>query len=180
MKSVTSKPNQQQDRSDQTRRRILKAAVKEFSAHGLAGARTDAIARSAKVNTALLYYYFKSKETLYTATIEDMIGNVVKSTTAVLEKRCTPGEHLLCLALNHFDRIFTQHDFQSLMQQEMIRFRNSKSTVLPVIARSAFMPLLARMQKTVRQGIRTGELVQLDWMQVIYSGFGANVFYFLS
>ncbi len=180
MKSVSSKPNQQQDRSDQTRRRILKAAVKEFSAHGLAGARTDAIARSAKVNTALLYYYFKSKETLYTATIEDLIGNVVRTTTAVLEQRCTPGEHLLRLALNHFDRIFTQHDFQSLMQQEMIRFRNSKSTVLPVIARSAFMPLLARMQKTVRQGIRTGELVQLDWMQVIYSGFGANVFYFLS
>jgi hypothetical protein len=62
----------------------------------------------------------------------------------------------------------------------MIRFRNSKSKVLPMIARTAFAPLLVRMRKTVRQGIRTGELVRLDWMQVIYSGFGANVFYFLS
>jgi TetR/AcrR family transcriptional regulator len=179
MKTGAANSNQQ-ERSDQTRRRILQAAVHEFSAHGLAGARTDAIARSARVNKALLYYYFKSKEALYIATIEDAIGNVLKNALTLLEQRCTPGEHLLRLALNHFDRIMIQHDFQSLMQQEMIRFRDGKSSALPVIARTAFMPLLARIQKTVRQGVRTGELVELDWMQVIYSGFGANVFYFLS
>jgi TetR/AcrR family transcriptional regulator len=71
MKSTNPNSNQQ-DRSDQTRHRILEAAVKEFSAQGLAGARTDSIARSAKVNKALLYYYFKSKESLYIASIEDM------------------------------------------------------------------------------------------------------------
>lgn len=170
----------QQGRSEQTRRRILQAAVKEFSAYGLAGARTDAIARSAKVNTALIYYYFKSKEALYIAAIEDLVSNVVKSTGAVLEQKCTPGEHLLRLALNHFDRILVQHEFQSLMQHEMIRLRDGKSTTLPVIARTAFVPLLAKLKKRVRDGVRSGELVQLDWLQVIYSAFGANVFYFLS
>jgi TetR/AcrR family transcriptional regulator len=179
MKTSRSNANQQ-ERSDQTRRKILHAAVQEFSAHGLAGSRTDAIARSARVNKALLYYYFKSKEALYTATIEDMVGNVMKSTNALLEQRCTPGEHLLRLALNHFDRILTQPDFQSLMQQEMIRFRSGKTTALPIIARTAFAPLLARVHKTVSKGVREGELVPLDWMQVLYSGFGANVFYFLS
>lgn len=180
MKNTKPNPNQR-DRSDQTRHRILVAAVKEFSAHGLAGARTDSIARSAKVNKALLYYYFKSKEALYLATIEEMVGNVVKSTTAVFEQSCTSGEQLLRLALNHFDRILTQHDFQSLMQQEMIRFRIGKgSTALPLIARTAFAPLIVRLRKTVREGIRTGELLPIDWMQVIYSGFGGNVFYFLS
>jgi len=49
-----------QDRSDRTRRKILRAAVREFSTHGLSGARTDAIANSAKVNKALLYYYSKA------------------------------------------------------------------------------------------------------------------------
>lgn len=179
MSSIKPNPDQQ-DRSDQARRKILKAAIREFSTHGLAGARTDAIAQSARVNKALLYYYFKNKESLYIATIEDVIGDVVKSTTALLEQKCTPGEHLLRLAINHFDRILTQHDFQSLMQQEMIRFQSGKSTALPMIARSAFSPLLVRMEKTVRQGIRTGELIPLDWMQVVYSGFGANAFYFLS
>jgi TetR/AcrR family transcriptional regulator len=32
----------------------------------------------------------------------------------------------------------------------------------------------------VEDGIRNGELCQMDWLQVVYSIFGANVFYFLS
>jgi TetR/AcrR family transcriptional regulator len=168
------------ERSEQTRKRILKAAVKEFSAHGLAGARTDAIARAARANKALLYYYFKSKEALYVAAIEDAMADIAEKTTAILKYECSPGEHLLQLALNHFDRILTQHNFQGLMQQEMVRFRAGKSTALPLIARSTFAPLLREIRKEVRRGVRSGELVPMEWMQVIYSSFGSNVFYFLS
>ena len=55
---------------EETREAILKAALKEFAQEGLAGARTDAIARSAGVNKALLYYYFDDKETLYGAVLD--------------------------------------------------------------------------------------------------------------
>jgi AcrR family transcriptional regulator len=41
-----------------TRRRILAAALAEFSAKGFAGARVDAIARRAKGNKRMLYHYF--------------------------------------------------------------------------------------------------------------------------
>src|SRR6267154_134608 len=50
---------------EESRAAILQAAAQEFAEHGIAGARTDAIAREARVNKALLYYYFKDKETLY-------------------------------------------------------------------------------------------------------------------
>ncbi len=170
----------QQDRSDQSRRRILDAAIREFSAHGLAGARTDAIARSARVNKALLYYYFKDKEALYAATVEDVMSAAVRATAAIFALDCTPGEQLLRLVLSHFDRILSQAHFQSLMQQEMVRYQTGKSTTLPIFARNAFAPLLRRTQALVRQGIRSGELVHTEPMQIVYSGFGANVFYFLS
>jgi TetR/AcrR family transcriptional regulator len=104
----------------------------------------------------------------------------MQSTAAVLESKCTPGEHLLRLALNHFDRILTQHEFQSLMQQEMVRFQHGKSTSIPLLASKAFAPLLKKFQEAVLQGIRTGELCDIDWMQVMYSSFGANAFYFMS
>jgi len=55
----------QAERSAETRSRILDAALSEFAANGLAGARTEQIAQSAGVNKALLYYYFESKEKLY-------------------------------------------------------------------------------------------------------------------
>lgn len=54
---------------DRTRRRILAAALAEFSAKGFAGARVDAIARRAKGNKRMLYHYFGNKEALFTAVV---------------------------------------------------------------------------------------------------------------
>src|SRR5271154_7404329 len=126
------------NRADHTRKAILRAAICEFSAHGLAGARTDAIAESAKVNKGLLYYYFKSKSGLYAAAVEEVSEIVFEHTLAALDPGHSAGERLLRAALNHFDRILTQHEFQSLMQQEMVRFRRDESGSLPAIFRTAF------------------------------------------
>jgi TetR/AcrR family transcriptional regulator len=170
----------QQDRSDRTRKKILRAAVREFSTHGLSGARTDAIARSARVNKALLYYYFKGKQELYAAAVEEVSAAVVKNALAALDPAYSPGERLLRSALNHFDRILTQREFQSLMQQEMVRFRQGDRGSLPHFFRTAFKPLVGKLEGAVKEGIRTGELCRIDPLQVMYSMFGANAFYFLS
>lgn len=50
--------------------RILAAATQEFAANGFHGARTQAIADAAGVNKAMLHYYFRSKENLYTQVIK--------------------------------------------------------------------------------------------------------------
>lgn len=169
-----------QDRADQTRKNILRAAIREFSVHGFAGARTDAIADSAKVNKALLYYYFKSKQGLYTAAFEGIASAVVERTLAALDPGRSAGERLLRAALSHFDRILTQHEFQNLLQQEMVRLRRGESGVVPLLVKKVFKPLLAKLQETIEEGIKTGELCEFDWLQVVYSMLGANVFYFLS
>ncbi len=44
---------------------ILRAATQEFAERGFAAAGVDRIARRARVNKALLYYYFGSKVALY-------------------------------------------------------------------------------------------------------------------
>jgi TetR/AcrR family transcriptional regulator len=48
-----------------TKARIIAAAVREFSAKGISGARVEAIAARARVNKRMLYYYFESKEGLF-------------------------------------------------------------------------------------------------------------------
>ena len=168
------------NRADRTRKTILRAAIREFSAHGLAGARTDAIAESAKVNKALLYYYFKSKTGLYAAAIEEVSNVVAERAMAALDPKHSAGERLLRTALSHFDRILTQRDFQSLMQQEMVRMRRGESEALPTMVENVFKPLLGKLQEAIHDGIQTGELCQVDWLQVVYSVLGANVLYFLS
>jgi TetR/AcrR family transcriptional regulator len=83
-------------------------------------------------------------------------------------------------ALNHFDRILGQHEFQRLMQQEMIRLQRGESDAMDVVIKRVFAPVLTMYQALVREGIASGELIDVDWMQIQLSSLGANVFYFLS
>lgn len=168
------------DRSAETRARILDAALSEFSAHGLAGARTEQIAAAAGVNKALLYYYFESKEKLYTAALEMIACKIRDRSMAVYLSTASPGERLLRAALDHFDRILAQQEFQSLMQHEMVRLHKGEEGAMPILVKRVFGPLQAMMQSTVHDGIACGELIDVDWFQIPLAAMGANVFYFLS
>jgi AcrR family transcriptional regulator len=49
----------------ETKRRLMKAAVDEFAQYGLAGARVDRIAETAKANKRSIYMHFGTKEELF-------------------------------------------------------------------------------------------------------------------
>jgi len=170
----------QAERADQTRARILDAAIHEFSENGLAGARTEQIAELAGVNKALLYYYFSSKEALYTAALDAVVEGVRANSFALLEADASAGERFLRIVLNHFDRMYSNRAFQSLMQQEMIRLHSGESNAMGPIAEKLMRPLWARVRVLVEEGITDGELIPVEWTQLIYAGLGANILYFLS
>jgi TetR/AcrR family transcriptional regulator len=167
------------DRSAETRTRILDAAIREFSENGLAGARTEQIAGAAGVNKALLYYYFESKEKLYAATLELVSARVRDRSMAMFLREASPGERLLRTALDHFDRILTQGEFQKLMQFEMMRLHKGESGELPILVKRVFGPLLAMFQSMLREGMASGELIETEWTQIVLAALGGNVLYFL-
>ncbi|MDT4959103.1 MAG: hypothetical protein QOD31_2902 [Pseudonocardiales bacterium] len=68
-------------RADETRERILAAAMAEFSAHGIAGARVDRIAETAGCNKNLIYVYFDNKETLFTTVLQQNLLRVYDELT---------------------------------------------------------------------------------------------------
>jgi TetR/AcrR family transcriptional regulator len=178
--SATLPTRTQAERADQTRTRILDAAVREFSENGLAGARTEQIAEAAGVNKALLYYYFKSKEALYEVALESVAERVVASSMSAMSGDRTAGEQVVQFALNHFDRIHSQQAFQSLMQQEMMRLHRGEENALTPIVEKVFRPMMMRLRDLFAEGKRTQELIQADEWQIMYAALGANVFYFLS
>jgi AcrR family transcriptional regulator len=51
--------------SSATKARLLDAALTEFAAYGIAGARVDRIAEAAEANKRLIYVYFGNKEQLF-------------------------------------------------------------------------------------------------------------------
>src|SRR5947207_13539820 len=90
-------------RPEESRAAILKAAVREFAQEGVAGARTDAIARSAGVNKALLYYYFEDKEALYRAVLDQVFGGVRAAIHNALSQDLPPRDKLARYVCAHFD-----------------------------------------------------------------------------
>jgi TetR/AcrR family transcriptional regulator len=180
MNSETQNTAVATDRSAETRARILEAALREFSSLGLAGARMDQIAAAAGVNKALLYYHFDSKENLYAAAIEMISARVRDQSMAVFLLKVSPGERLIRSALAHFDRIMAQGEFQSLMQQEMMRMHQGEASAMSIVVKRVFAPMQAMHQSMMREGIASGELINADWMQIHLSTLGANVFYFLA
>lgn len=56
--------------AEQTKARILKAAVKVFTRDGYAGGRIEHISSEAESNDRMIYYYFGSKENLFVRVLE--------------------------------------------------------------------------------------------------------------
>jgi TetR/AcrR family transcriptional regulator len=170
----------QAERADHTRARILDAAIRAFSENGLAGARTEQIAEEAGVNKALLYYYFKSKEDLYAAALEQVIDSVRAESVSVLETNVSAGERFVQIVLGNFDRAHSHPAMKSMMQQEMVRLHRGEENRIESMAEKFFRPLWSMIDKLLDEGISSGELIQVDSTQMRYAALGANLLYFLS
>ncbi len=92
-------------RPEESRASILKAAVAEFAEYGIAGARTDAIAQAARVNKALLYYYFKDKDALYEAVLDQVFSGLRARVMPVLQSKLPPRQKMLEYLGAYFDYI---------------------------------------------------------------------------
>jgi TetR/AcrR family transcriptional regulator len=164
---------------DQSRAAILNAALREFARQGIAGARTDAIARTARVNKALLYYYFKDKETLYGAALDYAFGQLGEHMLTVLNRDLPPKQKILAYVGEYFDFVASHGFNRNLGQMEMMRSGNG-SPHLRRIARRYFKPLYARITEVVREGIAAGEFRPIDPLQFMPSMVALVVFYFIS
>lgn len=72
-------------RGDETRHRIIEAAVQLFGEHGFEGASTRDIAARAGVNAPALQYYFDNKEGVYRACVEALADDAWKTFGPVVE-----------------------------------------------------------------------------------------------
>lgn len=93
--------------SEDTKRRLLDAALAEFVEHGLAGARVDRIARQAGANKQAIYAYFGSKDALFDAVLSQRLSDL--SDLVPFTPRDLPG-----YAVRLFDQIALDPRLQRL------------------------------------------------------------------
>lgn len=165
-------------RPEESRASILKAAVAEFSEFGIAGARTDAIARAAHVNKALLYYYFRDKDSLYEAVLDQVFTGLRAQVMPVLESKLPPRQKMLEYLGAYFDYIAANPRFPRVVQGEWLRSGAKSTPHMQRVAKEYFAPIFAKLVEVLRQGIATGEFRAVNPMDFVPSVVGVIIFYF--
>ncbi len=102
-----------------TRRWILDAAAREFADKGVAGARVDAIARRARVNKAMIYYIFRSKDGLHLAVLEDLFEEKTKNLGPEFNRPAPTMKGVSALLAGYFDALRDRREYARIMLDDL-------------------------------------------------------------
>jgi TetR/AcrR family transcriptional regulator len=157
-----------------SRTSILEAAGRIFAGQGLSGARTEAIAADAGVNKALLYYYFKNKEDIYWAVLDEAVTGFHRKALTLLSQEGPAPPIVLQYVSHHFDFICAHPHYPRLFQMMMMAGgRRCERLVAERV-----IPVAKQLDALLRRGIRRGELRRLDPGHTAVSLVALTVFYF--
>ncbi len=158
---------------------ILNAATHEFARLGLAGARIQSIATAARVNIALLYYYFETKEKLYAAVLEQVFAEWALRVEAALDADGAPSQRLIAYVEAYFDFVAEAPHRPQLVHQEMTQVGRSGVGLLGALATNYVRPVHQKVLRLLRQGHAEGEFRRVA-PDFVYSISAVIVSYFTS
>lgn len=137
-----------------TRRRILMAAAEEFANGGLLGARVDQIARRAETNERMLYYYFGSKEQLFTAVLEHAFSALTEAERVLELDGVAPVEAVTRLAHFVWDYYRDHPELLRLINNENLheaRYLHKSTRIREMIS-----PIVAMLGNVLTRGQKAG------------------------
>jgi len=145
-----------------TRDKIIKSALKIFAQKGFYKTTVDDIARSTGVAKGTVYLYFKDKQDLYVATIEEHFGNALGMLSEVENAPGTPGEKMQKIARDFANYIIHLRTAYMLFTFENINLtgktlKRIHSTVEPRVS-----SMIETISCIIRDGIEKNEFRKVD------------------
>ncbi len=153
--------------------RILAAAAVEFAQRGFGGARVDRIARRARVNKAMLYYHFKSKDALYRALLRSVFAVGAERLQAVAASIAPPAEKVTRV-IGELSAFIHEHEhFPPIMLREIAE--GGSHLDAETVATIAKLP--AAFGAIVREGTAAGEFDAVNPLFAYFTMIAPIVFY---
>ena len=174
---LTGAPDRNRRKPEATRASILAAARVEFAAKGLEGARVDQIARRAQANKQLVYYYFGSKDDLYTAALEATYAEI-RALERELDLSALPARDAMVKLIDFsLDYLNEHREFIRMLADENAHgARHVRDSEMALRTNS---PLLGLIAETLGRGVAEGSFrVEVDPLELYLSIAGMTFFYF--
>jgi TetR/AcrR family transcriptional regulator len=129
---------------------ILDAAIRCFASKGYAATTIKDLASEAQVNSALLYYYFVDKQTLYRETLRDVAQRLSDAAGRRLDGDVAPNEAIRRFVQQQAEFLIANPHVPRLMLREMLEHTGRH-------AEAAIVSLIGGVFKTLCDVIRRGQ-----------------------
>lgn len=160
---------------ENTEEEILNAAKEVFQQKGMAGARMQEIADKAKINKALLHYYYRSKQLLFEAVFKNafrllapQIGKILNDDTELFDKIRNFTDSYVSFVIKH-------PYLPNFVIQEL---NSNPEFVLKLRAETSF-PSTEKFKLQVLDSIEKGEIKPIDADQLLINIISLNIFPFI-
>lgn len=136
-----------------TRKKLLKAAIRLFAEKGYHGVSVDRIVSAANVNKRMVYHYFGSKENLYREALVEVYQRLERLEHQVMDKPGDPEKLLKGVIKNYFDFHAKNREFVRLLLWENL---NDGRVIRKHGHLLSKHPAEVGLQNIVDEGIKSG------------------------
>ena len=158
-----------------TEQLILEAAKVVFIKKGMEGARMQEIADEAGINKALLHYYFRSKDKLFTAVFKESFFKLFPNIVDLLKSDITLFDKIRLFVENYIDIINANPLLPSFVIHELSR---NPDTVVQMIKSSGVNPIYFVNQ--VQEEIEKGSIEVVQPLHLIVNMLAMCIFPFIT
>ena len=150
--------------------RILEAAMDEFVEFGFYGARTQRIADKAKVNKALLHYYFSNKETIYEQALAKVLGLLIQKLNAISDEP-VEIEKKMEQIMDVYISLFTDYSgyFRFVLSEILRGGDKLKKIAVPRLKDIPFNPVNGSLYRYFNEQMKTGKIKKVNVFHLIVS-----------
>jgi len=143
--------------------RIIAAALTVFSRYGYRGTTVDQIAGETGMSKANLLYYFKSKEDIYTAVLENTLGEWL-APLDTLDPSGEPAEQLWHYALTKLELSFRMPEASRVFASEILQ---GAPMIEPFLQGELKATVDAKCE-VIQHWINTGKLVHVEPIHLLF------------
>jgi AcrR family transcriptional regulator len=151
------------------REKILNAAEEFFASRGFDNTSVRQLALKAKVNVAMISYYFGSKEKLLETLVDDRTSFLRGQIHALNMEETSSWQKVNMMVEFFVDRFFEKHFIHRILHREMMMAQRSKLTeiIANIMAKNA-----NELRQLINDGIRKKEFRKIDTEMMIASFIG--------
>ena len=159
-------------------KRILLAAQKEFATRGFAGARMEAIARSAGSNKAMLFYYFRNKENLYRTVLGRVLAEIFSEIGRFVTPQISPEAFLQKFPEIYIRFIARNPDLPRIMVFDLIHNPENVTAAMAKIIREHALvkPIVLEL---IRRWHKAGLISEADPLHFMMNIIALSIFSFI-